>query len=941
MEKMRYGIIGRYFLWFLTFLFAANVQVNSQVGKSSFAGNHITVEFNSLGISRISSPDDKYDANLVSAGDIWGKAEILYRVGSGAWLDIYTGQTKVEWVSPDKVVYRNSSEGTTMNLIRTFEKIGNRIDCTIKVESRIPYPLTIGDFSIPFPVSSPYNFSIPDDIFEQGFLKHQYIGGDASYLFFARASGQFPYLVVTTKPGTRFEYFEGDEIFIHSKLSADRIGSGTWRQENTLLELAPRGEEGSSVEYGFSMEWADSYDKIRNILYENGLFDVRVIPGMTLPQDLKARIWLHTKNHIDSIVAEYPGQTLIFSLESTQEDHYIYEIEFNRLGENFLKVYYNGGNESLLEFFSTQPVDTLIKKRSRFITESQQHKDSTKWYNGLYSLWDMKNQVLRGPDNTDGFDHWWGYVLAADDPGLCKAPFVAAKNVYFPVDKEIQSVEYYIENFVWGGLQRTDQEEQYPYGIYGVPNWKVNRGGLAERAGIRNTNLNKMPVWRAYDYPHIFMLYYHMFQIAEYYPRKVTFRDAKGYLDLAFQTARAFFIYPYEILPYYEIYQWGYYNELVLMPLIDDLEKYGMQEQADWLRAEWEKKVKYFVYDDKYPYRSEYSFDRTAFESTYALAKYGTLNDMEQDENLWYDVNREKWYSHEKVTREDSRDFMERQHYAGLAVRGWIEPSYYHYGSDFSLSYMARMGGWSILDFGLKFADTPWDWLQLGYASYLSSFALINTGTAETDYGYWFPGKENDGATGWAFNNKKYGKIWLQGRDNPRGAWNYDGEADLGNGAIFRMSATIFAKDPLFGWFAYGGTMSQSEDSFRIVPRDGVRNRFWIVNNHNRTGIELSRDGFLINNPLVYSEQESAISFILENRTRDEHNTTLVFNSEEEWELYMDGRKITWQPAIRLSEEVKEAALPVTRKEHEVVLRKKSDRTQTSILPDQMPRITN
>ena len=95
----------------------------------------------------------------------------------------------------------------------------------------------------------------------------------------------------------------------------------------------------------------------------------------------------------------------------------------------------------------------------------------------------------------------------------------------------------------------------------------------------------------------------------------------------------------------------------------------------------------------------------------------------------------------------------------GFARRSWIascepawrcaagsRPAYYLLGSDFtgssdvgSLSYMANMGGWGILDYGLRFAPEPWDWLQLGYASYLSSWALMNTGRADTNYGYWFP----------------------------------------------------------------------------------------------------------------------------------------------------------------------------------------------------------
>ena len=113
---------------------------------------------------------------------------------------------------------------------------------------------------------------------------------------------------------------------------------------------------------------------------------------------------------------------------------------------------------------------------------------------------------------------------------------------------------------------------------------------------------------------------------------------------------------------------------------------------------------------------------------------------------------------------------------AGLAVRGWLEPGYYLLGSDFTgssdvgaLSYMANMGGWGMLDYALRFAPSPWDWLQLGYASYLSSWALMNTGRPDTNYGYWFPGPENDGASGWQFMTAKFGRAWIR-KDVPRGS---------------------------------------------------------------------------------------------------------------------------------------------------------------------------
>ncbi len=134
-------------------------------------------------------------------------------------------------------------------------------------------------------------------------------------------------------------------------------------------------------------------------------------------------------------------------------------------------------------------------------------------------------------------------------------------------------------------------------------------------------------------------------------------------------------------------------------------EQAGRTSEARWLKGEYEKKAKFFIYDNRYPYGSEYSFDRTAFESSYALAKYGVLNNMPADTNLWYDKNAGKWLSHPVVRQEDARDFMERQHHSGLTVKGWLETSYYQLGADNSMSYMAKMGGWSILDYGINFAE--------------------------------------------------------------------------------------------------------------------------------------------------------------------------------------------------------------------------------------------
>ncbi|WMI65220.1 DUF5695 domain-containing protein [Aestuariibaculum sp. YM273] len=860
----------RLFLFLIIILHISTDILNSQNSESQ-----IRVEFNGFGIVEISSKNDVHKANVVKRGSVFGMAAVEYKIGEeGDWLGIYTGETKFK-KDQKKYVYTDYIEGMPIKMARTFTVDETGIDWDITVENKSKYSIEIGNFAIPLPWNKPVGEN-PEYVFEQGFVEHQHIAENGSFIYFTKPSGEPPFLVLMTKPQTKFEYFKTSnntyKAYVHSKLEATRDQEGTWRLENTGATLNPEGESNDQVTYSFRMEWANSYDHLRDILYNNNILDTRIVPGMTLPQGLKAKIALRSKNRIDSIVAEFPLETEIIQLKSDKKDTNIFEVSFSKLGENMISVYYNKTEKTVLEFFSTLPIKDLINERSRFLVDKQQHKDTTKWYNGLYSVWDMKNEVLRGPDNTDGFDHWWGYVLASDDPALCKAPFLAAKNVFFPNDKEIESIEYYLKNFVWGGLQRTDKEFPNPYGIYGTPNWYVCRDDKL-RAGVGSRNLDKMHIWRSYDYPHIFMLYYHMYQIAKFYPERVSYLDADGYLERAFQTAKGYFNYTYDILPWYETYKWGCYNELVLIPLIDTLEEHGRQNDADYLRSEWEKKVKYFVYDDKYPFRSEYSFDRTAFESSYAFAKYGATTKMKSDTNLWYDKKLEKWYSHPKVSTTDSREFMERQLMAGLAVRGWINNSYYFLGSDDTLSYMARMGGWGILDYALEFSESPWDWLQLGYASYLSSFALFNVGTEDSNFGYWFAGKENNGAMGWAFNPQKIGKIWLQGRESPRGPWNYDGEADLGNGAIFRTAATILAEDPTFGWITYGGTHEQKGNTFSITPKDGVLNKFWVVSNDIRVGMVLNRDGFDSSVPITFSKSKNEIQLEVNNKVKTAHST--------------------------------------------------------------------
>jgi hypothetical protein len=182
----------------------------------------------------------------------------------------------------------------------------------------------------------------------------------------------------------------------------------------------------------------------------------------------------------------------------------------------------------------------------------------------------------------------------------------------------------------------------------------------------------------------------------------------------------------------------------------------------------------------------------------------------------------------------------------------------------------------------------------------------MNTGRPETNWGYWFPGEENDGAMGQSYTGT--------------GAYHYDGEQNLGMGAVTRMAATILNEDPLFGWIAYGGKLLERNGGYAVIPRDGVRIRFWLIDDQQRVGIELDRDAFKKENPIVVAENRDRIEFILENRTGKNHQTllTLDVKGPENWTLRLDGEVL--QPGKRNGKEI--FTLDITDKEHEILLEK-------------------
>ena len=241
-----------------------------------------------------------------------------------------------------------------------------------------------------------------------------------------------------------------------------------------------------------------------------------------------------------------------------------------------------------------------------------------------------------------------------------------------------------------------------------------------------------------------------MYEIARQHPSWMRHADTAEYLRRArtappgpyFELQGQIDFLPPDRNPYWA-YTLGMYNEVSIELVCDALAREGLQAEARWLRGEWEKKILYFVYDDPYPFDSEMPFDTTAFESTYAFARYGLERTALPADAGWYDWKRQAWHVYPKVAREDFESFLHRQARANVASRGWLEPAFYLMGSDnrrgdatlYALSYMSQAGGWPLIEYGAHYARETYALVNLGYASLLSSWALMNAGTPESHFG--------------------------------------------------------------------------------------------------------------------------------------------------------------------------------------------------------------
>ena len=147
----------------------------------------------------------------------------------------------------------NTSEGRQVNAVQEIEPTGvfrldgDALEWTLEVRNQTGKAIEVGDLAIPLPFNTQYVWD-KTTTYTKRLIRHSFIGGSGSYIFWMRSNAAGPYLVMVPEKGTQLEYFdqhrgETFRAYIHSSASGAELAAkgGKWRLHHTQCDPCTEG----------------------------------------------------------------------------------------------------------------------------------------------------------------------------------------------------------------------------------------------------------------------------------------------------------------------------------------------------------------------------------------------------------------------------------------------------------------------------------------------------------------------------------------------------------------------------------------------------------------------------------------------------------------------------------------------------------------------------
>ena len=652
---------------------------------------------------------------------------------------------------------------------------------TITLHNSSDTQIEIGELGLPITLNT--NYSIGDEkqgfnhrsvestkyVFEQRVIESSFVSGHSSYILVSRASGKGDHLLIIPQEDTALEAISGYGLFPNTDMMT---GAGSmfylfskataiepWYNGHHSLTLAPDEKR----TFTFTLCRAKDYTDVNEKLYQNGNIAVKVVPGMVLPVNTIAHLLLRCKKPITAIET---ADGINVEPVATVGDRHTYTIRLSSTGEQKVRIRYGDGEWTHLLFNGIAEIETLMKARAKFIVKHQRVEDPDDLCHYSFRIWNNDAERLAVEEEAP-----CGSIDMGGSDDRCFAPpvFLAGKNAYYPDAQEIHALDEFIENFLYGKLQNKE-------------NYQV----LNSLIGLREGSWRRWDyVWRIYNYPHVYNVYYQMYRITKWHGIK-TSREPLEYLDLAYNTALASYLDStyesvYETKNYID-YHRGNMSKThaprgspILAHLLKSLETEGMETEYRTLRDAIEGCLPFFL-EEEYPMASEYCFDHASKAALYYLAQ------VADDESL----------------KKRTVDTI-------LASRD-ATPMWFSYCTNmrFIGCYPTPLLARPLFDRYEQTGDLHF--LQKAYGATLAVWSCVNPS------GKGYNGRE------WRFNPPEKGSPEYNYYRNGC----FSGEVGMGLYGNLSMLKSYLVRDPDFGLVGYGCAAAETEDAYTLIPQDGL-----------------------------------------------------------------------------------------------------------------------
>lgn len=694
-----------------------------------------------------------------------------------------------------------------LQIVRTWSLEGGHLALRFTLKNKSSHVIEIGALGIPMVFNNVLNNRSLDEAHARCSFYDPYIGEDAGYLQVTRLSGHGPALLVVPDGKTPFEAynpildhpnrwgakpvftdptprgitFEGFyEWMVHSKAYADNEWKGVneWNPA-TSVTLKP----GESKTYGVRFVLSDSIRNIEHTLAENKRPVAVGIPGYIVPTDIDARLFLQSPSAVKSLQVEPAGALSIVKLPQ-QHGWYAYSVKGNRWGRARLTITYEDTAVQTIHYFVTKPESQVVADMGHFLTTKDWFVDPADPFHRAPSVMTYdreKNQIVMQDSRA------WIAGLGDEGGG---GGWIAAimKELVEPDKQEIDKLQQFIDQTVWGGLQYKDGDRKYGVKkslFYYQPDELPQGFYRSDFDWSTWTSWNKKDserVDRSYDYPHVAALYWVMYHLARNRDGLVTNHPWDWYLNQAYETSVAMTKYAEGLA------EFGQMEGSVFLQILADLKREGMNDQAADLEARMKARTEHWR-QQAYPYGSEMPWDSTGQEEVYDWTKYFGYNDKAEvtlNAILGYDPAIPHWGYNGSARR--YWDFI----FAGGDRR--LERQLHHYGS--SLNAIPLLS---------EYREHPDDLylLRVGYAGTMGALTDIDQEGFPSAAFHSFPDMLKDDPITGDYGPNFFGH-----------AWN---------------TATYVINDPQFGWQAFGGNIARKNDVVTVTPLDSARTRVYLA----------------------------------------------------------------------------------------------------------------